>query len=355
MGNADRSQISELSALQAKEAAAAATNREIVRLRGEFAVKQQILPLQTLVRQEGILRQEIHTLVEALNQSAARYLNTLAAGERLLAERLRFRKQTAGQVQDYRYTDMTFRVFRNDALQKYKAQFDLAARYVYLAAKAYDYETTLLDASGLAGRAFLTDIVKQRSVGTVLAGQPLAGSGLADTMRRLLPELPGPQAAAGLQQPADGDQPLLAAPRDAADQATTAARTRRWRDGPRPLRQARPLGCPGVPPLLPAVRRAERPPQPGLVIPFRTTVTSGLNFFGWPLGGGDSAYGAADFATKVRSVGVWFSNYNARRPRADPAGLPRAGGRGRPALADRRRPATSASWHVLDQGCRRRC
>ena len=38
----------------------------------------------------------------------------------ILEERLRFRKQTAAQVQDYRYTDMTFRVFRNDALQKCK-------------------------------------------------------------------------------------------------------------------------------------------------------------------------------------------------------------------------------------------
>ena len=48
---------------------------------------------------------------------------------------------------------MAFRIFRNDALQKYRAQFDLAARYVYLAAKAYDYETNLLGATrdGRAG------------------------------------------------------------------------------------------------------------------------------------------------------------------------------------------------------------
>ena len=46
------------------------------------------------------------------------------------------------------------------------------------------------------------------------------------------------------------------------------------------------------------------------MIPFTTTVTSGLNFFEWPLGGGDSYYSPTNFATKVRSVGVWFSNYN---------------------------------------------
>lgn len=50
--------------------------------------------------------------------------------------------------------------------------------------------------------------------------------------------------------------------------------------------------------------------QPGLVIPFSTTVTFGLNYFGWPLGGGDNAYDPSRFATKVRSAGVNFESYN---------------------------------------------
>jgi hypothetical protein len=68
---------------------------------------------------------------------------------------------------------------------------------------------------------------------------------------------------------------------------------------------------------LPEFRRYCRPfapetagPQPGLVIRFPTTVTFGLNFFGWPLGGGDSAYDPSNFATKIRSAGIWFSGYN---------------------------------------------
>jgi hypothetical protein len=67
---------------------------------------------------------------------------------------------------------------------------------------------------------------------------------------------------------------------------------------------------------IPEFRRYCRPfadegiPQPGIVIHFPTTVTSGLNFFEWPLGGRDPYYSATNFATKVRSVGVWFSNYN---------------------------------------------
>ena len=51
-------------------------------------------------------------------------------------------------------------------------------------------------------------------------------------------------------------------------------------------------------------------PQPGLVIPFESTVTSSLNFFGRELGAGDSFYDASNFATKIRAVGVWFSDYD---------------------------------------------
>jgi hypothetical protein len=68
---------------------------------------------------------------------------------------------------------------------------------------------------------------------------------------------------------------------------------------------------------IPEFRRYCRPfapesagPQPGLVLRFPTTVTFGLNYFGWPLGGGDSSYDPTLFATKVRSAGVWFSEYN---------------------------------------------
>ena len=50
--------------------------------------------------------------------------------------------------------------------------------------------------------------------------------------------------------------------------------------------------------------------EPGIVIPFETNIDFGLNFFGNHLGGGDSAYNSSNFTTKVRSVGVWFSNYN---------------------------------------------
>jgi hypothetical protein len=52
--------------------------------------------------------------------------------------------------------------------------------------------------------------------------------------------------------------------------------------------------------------------EPGIVISFPSCVTEGLNFFGNTLGGYDSSYDSTKFATKVRSVGVWFSNYDNR-------------------------------------------
>jgi hypothetical protein len=51
------------------------------------------------------------------------------------------------------------------------------------------------------------------------------------------------------------------------------------------------------------------PVEPALVIPFSTTINFGQNFFGWPAGG-DNDYDSTHFATQIRSVGVWFANYN---------------------------------------------
>ena len=97
------------------------------------------------------MRAEAFTLSEKVNQNSGRYQAALAKGVRFLEERIAFRKNAAADTQQSRYEDMTFRIFRNEAIQKYRAQFDLAAQYVFLAAAAYDFETQLLGGRAGAG------------------------------------------------------------------------------------------------------------------------------------------------------------------------------------------------------------
>jgi hypothetical protein len=139
-------------------------------------------------------------------------------------------------------------------------------------------------------------------------GNPVAGSsGLADPLGRLNQNFSVLQSRFGLNNPQLDTsrfslrKELFRIRDDADDQ---------WRAI---LKQA------VVPNLwdVPEFRRYCRPfapesagPQPGIVIHFPTTITFGLNFFTFPLGGGDSAYDPSLFTTKVNSAGVWFDNYN---------------------------------------------
>jgi hypothetical protein len=300
--------LSLLSFQQEKEILGEETSIELTTLRSGFAIEQQVKQLESQIRAEVSLRHELYVQVEGLQQSANRYLAVLAKGEQLMRDRLRFRKQTAAQIVDYRYKDMSFRIFRNDALEKYRAQFDMAGMYVYLAAKAYDYDTALLDYSSMAGQSFLTDVVKQRTIGLIQDGQPLTGSGLADPMKRMWQDFQVLKPQLGFNNPQIETnrfslrQELFRIKMDIASNGTWRNVLRKYEvanlwDVPEFRRYCRPFSSEGL-------------AQPGLVIPFTTTVTPGLNFFKWPLGGGDSYYSSTNFATKVRSVGVWFTNYN---------------------------------------------
>ncbi len=283
------------------------------------------------VKEEAVARAEALTALEAVRQAQARVDSTLAEGLRHYDELIAFRKKTAAQVADTRYNDMAFRIFRNDALQKYKAQFDLTTQYVYLAAAAYDYETNLLGSENNAGRRFLTDIVRHRSLGQVIDNEPIVGSrGLADSMARMRANFEVIDSQLGFNNPQTETNRFslrrelfrVLAPESFCDEGDEACEqdhgelltssNEKWREM---LERHR------VPDLWRSsdFRRYARPfapesngPQPAIVIPFDTNVISGLNFFGWPLAGGDSSYDPTSFSTKVRSVGVWFGDYSGR-------------------------------------------
>ncbi|MCD4749010.1 MAG: hypothetical protein K8R59_06525 [Thermoanaerobaculales bacterium] len=274
---------------------------ELFNMKGQF---------DHMMREEPVLRAEVYSLAEKLQQAQNKYYQALAEGQRTLAGLFATRRNMAAAVQEYRYEDMAFRIFRNDALSKYRSAFDMAARYAYLAASAYDYETNLLGTDAAAGQEFLTDIVRERSIGQILNHEPVPGSrGLADPLGRMEQNFAVLKGQMGFNNPQIETnrfslrRELFRIPND--DDSDEA-----WREV---LRQHQ------VDDLwtVKAFRRYCRPfapesfgPQPGLVIPLSTTVTFGLNFFGWPLGPGDSAYDPTHFATRVRGVGTWFEDYD---------------------------------------------
>ena len=63
--------------------------------------------------------------------------------------------------------------------------------------------------------------------------------------------------------------------------------------------------------------------EPGIVLRFSTQIKSGNNVFGNPLSGGDHAYDPSVYATRIRSVGVWFSGYLAEDVLTDLSATPR--------------------------------
>ncbi|NKI35646.1 hypothetical protein HFP89_10765 [Wenzhouxiangella sp. XN79A] len=278
-----------------------------------FNVKGEI---DEMIREEPILRAEVFARAEAIKQHLNDYKATLARGLRVLERLKSFRRNGAAEVQEYRYQDLAFRIFRNDALQKYRAAFDLAARYVYLAASAYDYETNLLGTDGESGQSFLTDIVRERSLGSVIGGQPQPGSpGLASQLAQLRLNFEVLKGQMGFNNPQVETnrfslrEELFRIPPGPEGDAE-------WRDKLEELRVDNIWDYSDF-------RRYARPfapesagPQPGLIIEFPTNVTFGLNFFGWELGPGDSSYDSSQFATRIRSLGSWFGNY-AELPLAD--------------------------------------
>ena len=286
-------------------------NLELYSLSGE---------VDALLREEPMLRSEIFAQVQAIAQLQGEYNATLAEGQRVYDQLLVFRRSGAAETQAARYRDMAFRIFRNDALAKYRAAFDLAARYVYLATSAYDYETNLLGGDAKAGRRFLSDIVKERSLGQVIEGVPMTGSpGLANSMAQLKLNFDVLKGQMGFNTPQIETnrfslrRELFRIPENEEGDA-------QWR---RTLEAAR------VPDLwqVPEFRRYARPfapesagAQPGLVFEFSTNVSFGLNFFGWDLGPQDSSYNSSRFATRIRSVGAWLGNY-ADLPLADDPNL----------------------------------
>jgi hypothetical protein len=309
---ADTLSIAEMGIQSAKEDAQTANSIRITTLHQGQGITNQIVQLQQLVRQEAPLRYELFSQREAVLQAAGNYQSTVAKGLRLIADRTRFRTQTADQITDYRYKDMAFRIFRDDAIQIYRAQFDLAARYVYLAAKAYDYDTNLRPGDpAYPGTNFFRQIVQAQAIGQVENGVPQVGNGsiqdpgLADIMARMNGDFANLKGQLGINNPQTNvlDFSLRTELLRISPAATNSLAA--WHG----------ILAQSVVPDLNQLDDFKRytlfsgNSQPAIVLQFPTTVATNVNFFGWPYGPGDHQFNDTAFATKIKTVSVVFYNY----------------------------------------------
>jgi hypothetical protein len=309
---------------------------------------------QSMTGNEQPLRNAIGSAIQNLEASRQEYITAQAEGFRLLREREAYNKILAAKVQKNRYQDMVFRLSRNEAMSKYQSSFNAAARYAWLAARAYDYETSLDPGHSAAPGPVLDKIIKERQLGFWSDGEPQVGrGGLAEILAQLKGNFDVLKGQLGINNPQNETEKislrqelfrihaldpelsaaldlqasvtllnipesqltiqqrqLLATLDDSDNQEAIAqapASNDRWKDA---------LKARLVPNLntMPEFVRHCRPfasgVQPGLAIRFSTTIEPGKNFFGHSLMADDHIYSTANFATKIHSLGVWLDDYN---------------------------------------------
>ncbi len=269
---------------------------------------------------------EVAQLALNLQRASERVRNVMAEGDRIQADRETFRQRAAAVIQGYRTRDLTFRTFRNEALEQYRSLFDLAGRYSYLAAKSYDYETGLLGST--VGQSVISGIVASRALGDLSGGTPqatvstLGDAGLAGTMARMQADWSVAKGRLGINNP-DNNGTLFSLRRELFRLLDTSASDPAWQQT---LEQHVMSDVMADADVAAACRNLRKPgggAVPGIVISFSSTIQQGFNFFGLPIAAGDHAFTSSNFATKIYSVGTVLRGYVGMDPYA--AGTPNAG------------------------------
>ncbi len=262
---------------------------------------------------------------------AKRNLSVLvASGERVQMEREAFRRGAAAVIQGYRTRDAAFRLFRNEKLERYKTLLDLSARYAFMAAQAYDYETGLLGTS--QGQKFISRIIQSRALGVVRNGEPqFAGSntgdpGLSSAMAEMFADWQVIKGRLGFNNPdAYGTTVSLRTENFRILPGTDGDPN--WTDVLQRGRMANILTDSDVRRFCMQIDRGDGLPVPGIVLSFSTTVADGLNFFGKPLAAKDHAFSPTSFATKLFAAGVALEGYRGMdNPAANASAVSGAGG-----------------------------
>lgn len=272
---------------------------------------------------------EVAQLALKLQKANEEVRTVMALGERLQSDRELFRKRAATVVQGYRTKDLTFRVFRNEALEQYRTLFDLASRYTYLAAKSYDYETGLLGTP--QGQEVFSDIVASRALGDLTNGVPqatistLGDSGLAGTMAQLNADFSVAEGRLGINNP-DQNGTLFSIRRELyrlPDDPTRTDDDEAWQQTLEQAFKSNIMLDADVATHCRNIRKPDGSPVPGIVMEFSSSIVHGKNFFGLGSAAGDHNYSPSNYATKVFSAGVVLPGYVGMDPYA--FGSPGAG------------------------------
>ncbi|MDB4391554.1 hypothetical protein N9Z52_02015 [Akkermansiaceae bacterium] len=230
-------------------------------------------------------------------------------------------------VSGYRTNDLTFRTFRNEALEQYRSLFDLASRYTYLAAKSYDYETGLLGTP--QGQAVISRIVAARSLGDLTGGVPqatvstLGDAGLAGTIAQMNSDFSVVKGRLGINNP-DQYGTLFSLRSELYRLSNTAADSDAWQQVLEQSIQANVMNDPDAVRYCNNLSKPDGSAVPGFIIPFSSTIQHAKNFFGLPIAAGDHAYSPSSYSTKISSAGIVLMDYVGMDPFTD--GTPGAGG-----------------------------
>lgn len=316
---------------EAMDAVAIARNSVVIALRAATDAAaagvqlNEIYPLErTEERRQSLLDlagalDELQGAPVAINRCLQQYddarrhvAELIARGDRIQHEREVVRQRTAAIVQGFRTRDAAFRIFRNEKLERYKSLFDLAARYAYLAATAYDYETGLLNTD--KGRQFINRIVSSRALGVMRDGEPqYAGSntgdpGLSSALAEMKADWDVLRGRLGFNSP-DVASTLVSYRTENLRIVPGADGLTAWQDYLQSRRMDNVLDDPDVRRYCLQAAQGQGLPVPGIVLTFSTTVTPGQNLFGRSLAAGDSSFHRSSFATKIRGVGVALPGY----------------------------------------------
>ena len=312
------------------DTAAAALDRQIATLKDEQATREAVYKLEQAL---GKVQEHFTTINQRLQEyddAQRKYRTVLAEADRIQLERESFRQRAAAVIQGFRTRDAAFRIFRNEKLERYKSLFDLAARFGYLAATAFDYETGLLGTR--SGGEFVNRIISSRALGLVKNGEPqYAGSntgdpGLSSALAEMKADWDVLRGRLGFNNPeANGTTLSLRSESFRILPGTEGDAS--WQDILNVARKSNLLDDADVRRYCMQVDPGDGLPVPGLILEFTTTIASGYNLFGQMLAAGDHDFSPSKFATKIFALGVALEGYKGMDdPTANSGAITFAGG-----------------------------